>query len=566
MSNARNFLLIAIVCVSFLLWQAWQQDHAQTLAAPPAPTSDAVPEGAVAPATGAATNSAEVPDAPTATANAATPAATHDAPSTSPRVTVSSDVLRLTIDTQGGNVVSADLLTYPITPKDREHPVQLLSDAADTFYVAQSGLINADHDAPDHRALYRAEATSYTLADGADTVEVPLTWTNDAGITVTKRFVLTRGSYAVHVHHQVRNDSAAPYGVSVYRQLQRSAPIKSSRFSITNPEQYSFVGAAWYSPEEKFEKLAFDKFEKTPLKREITGGWSALQQHYFFSAWIPDAAEKAEYSTQVVTQSATPRYLIRQMSPLTTVAPGASADLDARLYIGPKLQKHLGEIAPGLALTVDYGRVTIIAEPLYIVLSFIHKLVGNWGWSIVLITLLLKLLLYPLSEAQYRSMAKMRKMAPRLQALKERYGDDRQKLNQATMELYQKEKINPLGGCLPLLVQIPVFIALYWVLIESVELRQAPFIGWIQNLSDKDPYFVLPVLNGLAMFLGQRLTPMTGMDPMQQRIMQMMPIVFSVMFAFFPAGLVLYWTVNGTLSLAQQWFIMRRVDDKPSKA
>jgi YidC/Oxa1 family membrane protein insertase len=567
MPNARNFLLIGMLVVLFLLWQAWQTDYAR----PPVPVAADTPAAADGTVPAAVPNDVpapanDTPDAPPSDAPAAPAAeAASTATSAGEQITVETDVLRLVISSNGGSVVSAELLHYPVKARDYEHPVQILAEKPDLYFVAQSGIVSRTGAAPDHRARYEVEQTKYVLADGVDTLEVPLHWRDPSGVRVDKTYVLQRGDYAIKVRHAIHNDSAAPWTGSVYRQLQRSAPSNASGFSFTNPEQYSFVGPAWWSPEEKYEKLKFADFEKEPLKREITGGWAAMQQHYFFSAWIPPVDEKNEYAS-LVLKSSQPLYVIRQVAtPATAVAPGAQAIEESTLFVGPKLQDRIGAIAPGLEHTVDYGLVTVLAQPLFVVLSWIHKLVGNWGWAIVLITLLLKLLLYPLSEAQYRSMAKMRKLQPRMAALKERYGDDRQKLNQAMMELYQKEKINPMGGCLPMLVQIPVFIALYWVLLESVELRQAPFIGWIQNLSDKDPYFVLPLLNGLAMFATQRLTPTAGMDPMQQKIMQMMPIVFSVMFAFFPAGLVLYWTVNGVLSLAQQWFMMRRVEGAPAK-
>lgn len=476
------------------------------------------------------------------------------------RIVVETDLLRVEIDTEGGNVVDAQLLRYRTTTKADATPVSLLRQMGGEIYAAQSGLVANQAAAPDHRSLFDHERNEYRLADGQQVIEVPLHWTDPQGVAVTKVYRFERGSYVIGLEQRVSNRGATAWSGSAYTQLQRSAPLKAQGFSVTNPEQYSFVGAAWYSPEEHFEKLKFDHFKDEPLKREFAGGWAAMLQHYFFTAWIPPAELKASYATAVVGDVGAPRYLIRAMTPATTIAPGAQATFAARLYVGPKLQETIGAIAPGLEYTVDYGLVTIFAQPLYWVMSKIHALVGNWGWSIVLITVLLKLLMYPLSEAQFRSMAKMRAMQPRMQALKERYGEDRQKYNQAMMELYQKEKINPMGGCLPLLIQMPIFIALYWVLIESVELRHAPFVGWIQNLSDKDPYFILPLINAATMIVTQRLSPTTGLDPMQQKLMQMMPIVFGVMFAFFPAGLVLYWAVNGLLSLAQQWVILRRVE------
>ena len=558
MPNLRSFLLVALAFVAFLLWQAWEQDYA--LPPPPAASTETVELDPAAPAPSGDTPAPN--DIPAATASSSAPAATPatDAPAVADVVTVETDLLRVAIETRGGNVVRAELLRYPVAPQRKDVPVRMLSDDPATWFVAQSGLVSAGGSAPDHRAPYRAAQSAYRLADGADTLEVPLTWEDGSGVRVTKVLRFTRGAYTIGVRHEVANDGTAAWRGSGYRQLQRVAPPTPSSFSFTNPEAYSFVGAGWYSAEERFESLAFADFAEEPLKREITDGWAALLQHYCVAAWSPPRGETDAYSTEVLAGSGAPRYLIRQVGPAVEVAPGARATLDAALYVGPKLQEKLPEVAPGLEYTVDYGMVTVIAQPLFWLLSWLHKLVGNWGWAIVLITVLVKLALYPLSEAQYRSMAKMRKMQPRLAALKERYGDDRQKLNQAMMELYQKEKINPMGGCLPLLVQIPVFIALYWVLLESVELRQAPFMLWIQNLSDKDPYFVLPILNGITMYAAQKLSPATGMDPTQQKIMQMMPVVFGVMFAFFPAGLVLYWTVNGVLGLAQQWVITKRVE------
>lgn len=554
MTNLRPVLFIALAFCAFLLWTEWNKDYGTPALPTPSPTDTPA----------AATGASPAGDVPApSSASAATPAAAPletaaDAHGTD--VTVETDVLRLVIDTRGATVRSAELLAYPLEPKSPER-VRLLHSDADGMFVAQSGLTASNGTAPDHHSEFRTTATSYALAAGANTLEVPFTWTN-GGVTVTKTFHFKRGQYVVAIDDTVRNDGASEWRGNTYRQLQRTAPVKKSGgWSFTNPEGYSFVGAAWYSAEERFEKLAFDKFEKEPLSRGITGGWAAMVQHYFFAAWIPPETEADTYQT-AVAPGATPRYIIRQISPSRTVTPGQATTFESRIYIGPKLQGHLGDIAPGLEAAIDYGRVRPISEPLFLLLKFIHSWVHNWGWAIVLITILVKLALYPLSEAQYRSMAKMRKLQPRMQALKERYGDDRQKLNQAMMELYQKEKINPMGGCLPILVQMPIFIALYWVLLESVELRQAPWILWIDNLSAKDPYFVLPVLNGLAMFLGQKLSPATGMDPMQQKMMQMMPLVFSVMFAFFPAGLVLYWTVNGTLSLLQQWINLRRTQAK----
>lgn len=562
MTSPRNLLLIALLFISYLLWMQWQQDyHRPAVPAPPAAAT-----GTSAPAAPVA---ADIPTAATPVP-ASTPATPAEAPATEaavPRIVVTTDVLRVEIDPRGGNVAVADLLAYPEEPGAHAQPVRLFDDKAATFFEAQSGLVSASGTAPDHQAIFNVEQHAYTLADGASTLEVPLTWTDPAGLQVRKVFVFTRDSYVIDQRLEIDNRGSAAWIGNAYRQLQRVPPIIDSAGikGYANTARYSFAGAAIYSPADKFQKLKFDNFAKEPLDKSFAGGWAAMLQHYFFAAWIPAAGEIDQYVTRTVTVGNTTRYLIRTLSPSITVAPGATQTESARLYVGPKLQSTLEAIAPGLSLSVDYGMLTVISEPLHWILAQFHKLTGNWGFAIILLVLLIKAVFFKLSEAQYRSMAKMRKLQPRIAALKERYGDDRQKMNTAMMELYKKEKANPLAGCLPMLVQIPVFFALYWVLLESVELRQAPFIGWIHNLTAPDPYYVLPLLNGLVMVATQFLTPTAGMDPMQARMMKIMPVAFSVIFAFFPAGLVLYYVVNSGLSLLQQWIITRRVEagEKP---
>ena len=554
MSSTRSFLLLALLAISYMLYSAWEQDYGLK---PAAPTPAAATGSSATPATAAAGN--DVPAAAT-TANAVPTPSAADAGKEPAVQTISvvTDVLHVEISTLGGSVVRADLLAYPIDPKDKTKPVRLLDDGNAHYFVAQTGLVSSSGAAPSHKTPFNAEKTNYDLAAGTDKIEVPLTWTDASGISVRKVFVFTRGSYLIETREEVANTGTAAWTGNEYRQLQRTAPPAQSGglFSVYNSEAYAFVGAAWYA-QGKFNKLAFAKFSESPLNNtEVSGGWVALLQHYFFAAFIPTAGEADQYSTSVLQD----HYLIRALSPALTVAPNATGTFATRLYVGPKLQSDLANVAPGLELTADYGILTFIAQPMHWVLVQLHKLTGNWGVAIILLVLLLKLALYKPSEAQYRSMAKMKQFQPRLEALKERYGDDKQKLNAATMELYKKEKINPLGGCLPILIQMPIFFALLWVLQESVELRQAPFFGWIQNLSAPDPLFILPILNGVAMLATQWLSPASpGMDPMQQRMMKFMPLIFAVMFAFAPAGLTLYWTVNGWLSLLQQWIITKRV-------
>ncbi len=564
MNSPRNILLIALLFISYLLWMQWQEDynHApDTVATSAAPAA----KDAAVPASASGAANPEVPTPSTASAAAVPTTPPETSPDTQAKVAhvvVTTDVLRVEIDPRGGSVVVADLLKYRQSEQASAPPVRLLDYHDETFFEAQTGLVSGSGAAPAHDALFTAAQDTYALADGADSLEVPLTWTDPSGVVVRKVFVFKRASYVVEQRQEIDNKSAAAWTGNAYRQLQRVPPIIDTHGlkGYSNTERYSFVGAAWYSPADKFQKLAFDKFAKEPLNKSFAGGWAAMLQHYFFAAWIPSAGETDDYATALVTTKDAPRYLVRAMSPSITVAPGETKSDSARLYIGPKLQSTLDQVAPGLALSVDYGMFTVISEPLHWILTQFHKLTGNWGFAIILLVLLIKAVFFKLSETQYRSMAKMKKLQPRIAALKERYGDDRQKMNTAMMELYQKEKANPLAGCLPMIVQIPVFFALYWVLLESVELRQAPFIGWVHNLTAPDPYYVLPVLNGLIAFATQHMTPTAGMDPTQAKMMKFMPVIFSVMFAFFPAGLVLYYVVNSGLSLLQQWVITRRME------
>jgi len=418
--------------------------------------------------------------------------------------------------------------------------------------VIQSGLRASVGTEPTHHVVYTAEQGSYRMADDADELQVSMIWRSPEGVEVVKRYIFHRGSYAVGLQHEVRNNSTAEWQGRQYRQLQRTQVAETGQSSFI----YTYMGGVIYSPEEKYEKISFEDMVDEKLDRSITGGWAAMLQHYFLGALIPASAETDRYYTNTLSSA---RYVIGMISPGRTVAPGSSALYETTIFIGPKLQDEMKQVAPGLELTVDYGLLTVLAQPLFWLLKTLHGLLGNWGWAIVCVTILIKLAFYKLSETSYKSMANMRKLAPRMKTLKERYGDDRQKMNQAMMEMYKKEKINPLGGCLPIVVQIPVFIALYWVLLESVELRQAPFILWITDMSSPDPYYILPLLMGATMLIQQKLNP-APLDPIQAKVMMMLPIVFTVFFAFFPSGLVLYWVVNNTLSIAQQWVITRRIE------
>jgi len=564
MNNTRLMFALALAVVGFLLLQQWQTEQialrVQAVTSPAAAVAASVDSGisdVPSPVTPAVPGEvpAEMP------MQASADAAAADVLAKASIVNIESDVLKLSVDLRGAEIVQADLLKYPVSLAEKDKLIRMLGDIAPNQLMrAQTGWVASEGAAPSHVDVYTSPTMSAVLGDQTK-LEVPFTWVKD-GIEVRKIFVLTRGSYTIDVRFEVKNNSAGTWSAFNYRQLQRTpAPGISASF-FTKPEAFSFVGPAIYSPDVRFEKRPFAKFEKEPLDRVITGGWMALLQHHFMVSWIPVPAERNRYTTSTLPGDAltSPRMLIRQQTDPVSVASGASVVTNARLYVGPKLQNQLEVIAPGLAKSIDYGKVTIFSEPLFWMMDKFHSWVNNWGWSIVLLVLLIKIVFYKLSETQYRSGARMKALAPKMEEVKRRYPDDRQKQGQAMMELYKKEKVNPLAGCFPLLIQIPVFFGLYWVLVESPELRQAPFMGWIKDLTAADPYFVLPALNMAVMYYTTKMTPMTGMDPIQQKMFTYLPLFFGVMMAFFPAGLVLYWTVNGALGLAQQLYITRKLE------
>jgi len=579
----RTLLVVALLVVAYLLWQGWQNDYPST------PRTQA-------PATSAAASSAGVPAAPATTATPEVPANTSATPVPTPAkpgnvasaipqgagtpsatpardlVTVDNDVLRLTIDPRGGTIVAADLLDYPQKVAPGSPPVRLLDGTRARYYVAQNGLVGAEGSAaPSHLAQFTPTAQHYSIAPGQDQVVVTLNWRDpDSGLSVIKRYTLTRGSYVVSLSQEIDNHGSRAWRGNAYEQLVRIEPPPPPKHLLEfyNPDSLSFTGAAWYGPDDKFQKLKFDDFASDPLDEQVTGGWVAMSQRFFVSAWIPPAQQAERFSSvelPAATPQGKPRYLVRSMGPTLNVAPGGSATSTARLYVGPKLQNQLAEIAPGLNLTVDYGKFTVIAAPMFKLLSFLHWLVHNWGLAIIVLVLLIQAATYKLTEAQYKASARMRKLQPRLKALKERFGDDKQKYQQAMMELYKKEKINPMAGCLPALITFPIFFALYYVLIFSVELRHASFL-WISDLSAADPYFILPILYALTMLGTSFLTPAQGMDPAQAKIMKVMPVLFSVLFFFFPAGLTLYYVVRGICMVSQQWYITRKIDRMDARA
>lgn len=559
MEQQRLFLTIGLVFLLYLAYDAWQVEFAPK---PPVYTQTAN-NGA------ASTKNSSVPVGSDANSNTSSsvPSSIPSVVSTptakaieqAQRIKVKTDVLSLEIDTRGGDVRIVDLVKYPQKNEDDKKAFRLMSDASKDLFIAQSGFAGKNNlkdgtltAAPNHNTIYKAERTAYTLQDGADNLTVNLSWYSPEGVQFVKSYEMKRGSYEIKVSHNIINNSNKIWRGNLYQQLQRKDYEDENKSAFI----YTYTGGVIYSPEDKYQKIDFADMADENLNRDIKDGWLAIIQHYFLAAWVPPTGTVQSFYTRDLDNS---RYAIgMKASNEIQVAGNSQKVLNNTLYVGPKIQQELEKIAPGLELTVDYGVLTFIAKPIFWLMTHIHNIVGNWGWTIILLTLLIKLVFYKLSEASYKSMANMRKVQPRLVAMKERFGSDRQKMNQAMMKMYKEEKINPLGGCLPILVQIPVFISLYWVLLESVELRQADWIFWFTDLSAKDPYFVLPLLMGITMFIQQKLNP-APMDPMQAKIMQALPIVFTVFFAFFPSGLVLYWVVNNTLSIAQQWYITRIV-------
>ena len=556
MDIKRTILMGALAVVAYVLVLKWNQDYGQAAL----PTQSVATQGTIpsdlpqAPGNNATTS--DVPDtgAPVATM-------TPSAPATQELVRVRTDVLDLAIDPKGGDIVQLTLPKYPRRQDHPEIPFQLFDNGGERVYLAQSGLTGANGPdvQPAGRPVYSTPKTSYQLADGQNELVVDLSY-SQGGVNYIKRFSFQRGEYDLKVSYLIDNQSNQAWVGNLFAQLKRDASSDPSSSTATGTATY--LGAALWTPSEPYKKVAMKDIDKGQFKETVQGGWVAWLQHYFVTAWVPGKDDSNNVMTRKDSQG---NYIVGFTGPTMTVAPGGKAETDATLYAGPKVQDKLKALSPGLELTVDYGFLWFIAQPIFWLLKHIHSLLGNWGWSIICLTVLIKLLFFPLSAASYKSMARMRAVAPRLAALKEQFGDDRQKMSQAMMELYKKEKINPLGGCLPIVVQMPVFLALYWVLLESVEMRQAPWMFWITDLSIKDPFFILPIIMGATMFIQQRLNPAPP-DPMQAKVMKLMPIVFTFFFLWFPAGLVLYWITNNTLSILQQWFITRNIERASANA
>ncbi|GGP98173.1 membrane protein insertase YidC [Shewanella ulleungensis] len=524
------------------MWTQWQTDKA------PQP----VAQQTVTQTNASTINGADVPEADST-------GMPVDLPATKNLITVNTDQLDIKISPVGGDIVYAALVAHKVEI-DKDDPFIILEQTNDHTYIAQSGLIGRDgiDSSAKGRAAFAAQNTSYTLAEGQNTLSVPLTFTADNGVTYVKTFTFTRGQYDVGVDYSISNTSDTALQVQMYGQIKQT--IKESEGSMMMP---TYRGGAFSTQDTRYEKYDFEDMADKNLGKVTLGGWAAMLQHYFVSAWIPPATDSNTIFSSV---SAGGLANIGFRGAVYDIAPGATQEISSQFYVGPKNQKALSAISDTLNLVVDYGFLWWLAVPIHWLLMFYQSFVGNWGMAIILITLTVRGLLYPLTKAQYSSMAKMRNLQPKLAEMKERFGDDRQKMGQAMMELYKKEKVNPMGGCLPILLQMPIFIALYWVLLESYELRHAPFMLWIDDLSVQDPYYVLPLLMGVSMFLMQKMQPMAPtMDPMQVKMMQWMPVIFTVFFLWFPAGLVLYWLVGNLVAITQQKIIYAGLEKKGLK-
>jgi YidC/Oxa1 family membrane protein insertase len=563
MDNPRVYLWVALALLVWMNVIQWNRDYgaatAATEASQQAATADGTPAAASAPA-----GQSQLPTLPTGDAAAtipgstAAPVAESAANASASSVRVVTDVLDVDISLQGGDLVRADLLKYPRDKKPDSPPVRLFTTEQQDYSVARSGLraLNGRVE-PTHLVTYASAANDYRLAPGASELRVPITWTDGQGIAVTKTYVFKPGRYDVELIYDVDNRSGSDWSGASYVQLARH--IFSQERSMFDVESYAYRGPAIYDGQ-RYRKLDVTDDEEGRYSQDAKGGWIASMQHHFVTAAVPPTDEP--YNLTLGTEA--DHTLLTYRGPLKAIPAGTTGRFSEKLFVGPKLQEQLKEVGPRLELTADYGKLTILADPLFHLLQWVHRFVGNWGWAIIIVTILLKLAFYPLTQMSGRSMAKMRTVAPRIKSIQETYKDDREKLARQMMELYKREKINPLAGCLPILVQIPVFLAFYWVLLESVEMRQAPFMGWIQDLSSMDPYFILPILMGVAMFGQFKLNPAPP-DPVQAKVFAFMPVIMTVMMAWFPAGLVLYWLTNTLLSIAQQWNINRVVENEAKK-
>jgi YidC/Oxa1 family membrane protein insertase len=538
----RYALFAAAIALTLMLYQAWTSEHVKPTTATQVTANAIINNANYVPSVTTSKSANNVVKATPVTAS------THI-------IHVVNEVMDVEIDALGGNIVQVKLLKYPEDINSKT-PYVLLNNSPDTQYIAQSGLLSTSGpDTSNGQALYSSEKDNYQFEPGQKELQVNLHWQDNKGLQVNKTFTFYPDNYEIDMAYQLNNKMSQAWEGNLYLQLLRKNAPPASTKGIVSLATY--FGAAVYDTSQKhFQKINFKDMEKLNFSQTINGGWAAMIQHYFVSAWVPEINAPSQYFSRVTSDGL---YTIGALGPKLVANPDTSIETHAKFYAGPSISDKLEKVAPGLPLTIDYGIFWIISGAIFWLMQKIYNVVGNWGWSIVLVTLLIKLMFYHLSAKSYRSMSMMKKLQPKINALKERYGDDKQKFTQETIALYRKEKVNPMSGCLPVLVQIPVFIGLYWVLIESVQLRQAPFILWIQDLSQKDPFYVLPVLMGISMFLQQRLNPPPP-DPMQAKVMMFMPVIFTALFLNFPAGLMLYWFMNNALSFLQQWYVMKSID------
>ena len=558
MDHRRSIILVALAVVSYMLILAWNDDYGQiqnsqtvTKSVDSEQTLDTNTQASIS---NSESNSDDFTVPETRTSNDAITSDLNDKNIESKLVHISTDVLDIQIDLKGGNIVSATLPNYK-SSLGSEEPLSIL-EKTNRHYVVESGLFGKNgFDSSKNGPLpqYTSEKTDYVLSDDGQELTIDLKYQDKSGVNVIKRYQFKRDDYQIKVSYIIENQSQKTWEANFSGKIVRDQSGDPS--SQTSMGMQSFLGMALSSPEKPYEKYDFSDLKESPINQTFQGGWVAFIQHYFLSAWIPSAEEQHTYQSRFKNGL----HLMGFISPVTQVAVGETKTIEASLYIGPKIIERLEQVAPKLDLTVDFGWLFFIAYPLFLLLDFLHGILGNWGLAIIGVTVVVKALFFKLSAASYRSMANMRRVAPKLKSLKDQFGDDRQKMSGAMMELYKKEKINPLGGCLPILVQMPVFIALYWVILESVQLRHAPFMFWITDLSVKDAFFVLPILMGISMFIQMQLNPAPP-DPMQAKIMKIMPIMMTIFFLWFPSGLVLYWLVNNILSISQQWVITRQIE------
>ena len=567
MDTQRLIALIVFTFSGLMLWEAWNKHNrppvppqavAQTQSANPLQSSTADKSATTVPGLSA------VPSAtiPAVAASASAVPATAVAQAATKSVLVKTDLFTVDMGTRGGDLRTVTLLKHA-AHADAKRAFTLMQDKAGSYFVTQSGLLGQG--LPNHTALWATSRDQFELGTN-DKLDVTFTNNDAVGITVAKTYTFKRGSYLVDVRYDIKNESGTPISPSAYFQFLRDSNPPEGEHTGSNPFTgvVTFTGPAVYTDFKKYQKVSFSEIDdnKQNIVKEASDGWIAMVQHYFVSAWLPPAGLKREFFTQKVSSKL---YSAGVIVPISAINAGASGGISMPLYIGPQEQENLKKLAPGFDLVVDYGWLTVLASPMFLVLSYINNIVGNWGWTIVLFTILLKLVFFPLNQKAGKSIAHMKTMAPKVEAMKARYGDDKLKMNQAMMELYKTEKVNPLGGCLPIVIQIPFFIALYWVLLGAVELRDAPWIGWITDLSTPDPFYVLPIIMGASMFIQTKMNPAPP-DPVQAKVMLILPLVFSVMFFFFPAGLVLYWTMQNILGIAQQWYINKTFSPEKIKS